>query len=81
MLSGPRKVQKWIGWSPPMWPWCKLNSDGACKQTGASSADYLANYAISLPLDVHIFSNPPLGVNAIIMHDLYGISYPRLALP
>ncbi|KAH9648836.1 hypothetical protein KPL70_025760 [Citrus sinensis] len=23
-----RQVEKWICWSPPIWPWCKLNTDG-----------------------------------------------------
>ena len=22
-----RKLEKWIGCQPPVWPWCKLNSD------------------------------------------------------
>lgn len=25
-------------WRAPTWPWCKLNTDGACKRTRASSA-------------------------------------------
>ena len=33
-----RKVNKWIGWSFPTWPWCKLNSDGACKATSVAAA-------------------------------------------
>ncbi|KAH9791596.1 putative ribonuclease H protein [Citrus sinensis] len=33
-----KKVNKWIGWSPPNWPWCKLNSDGACKVNGVAAA-------------------------------------------
>ncbi|KAH9757265.1 hypothetical protein KPL71_016337 [Citrus sinensis] len=36
--STNRKVNKWIGWSFPNWPWCKLNSDGACKVTGVAAA-------------------------------------------
>ncbi|KAH9670623.1 putative ribonuclease H protein [Citrus sinensis] len=33
-----KKVNKWIGWSPPNWPWYKLNSDGACKVNGVAAA-------------------------------------------
>ncbi|KAH9723430.1 putative leucine-rich repeat receptor-like serine/threonine-protein kinase [Citrus sinensis] len=32
------RVVKWICWSPPFWPWCKLNTDGAAKKTGEASA-------------------------------------------
>lgn len=28
----------WINWSPPVWPWCKSNSDGSCKKSGLASA-------------------------------------------
>lgn len=32
-----RKLEKWIGWQPPAWPWCKLNSDAAVKSNGIST--------------------------------------------
>lgn len=35
--TGINKVEKWIGWSAPIWPWCKLNTDGACKRLGEAS--------------------------------------------
>ena len=38
LTSTTRKVNKWIGWSTPNWPWCKLNSDGACKASGVAAA-------------------------------------------
>ena len=25
LISTTRKISKWIGWSVPNWPWCKLN--------------------------------------------------------
>ncbi|KAL9407952.1 hypothetical protein AB3S75_046482 [Citrus x aurantiifolia] len=28
----------WIHRSPPVWPWCKINSDSSCKRSGFSSA-------------------------------------------
>lgn len=33
-----RKIKRWIQWKQPLCPWCKLNTDGARKQLGASSA-------------------------------------------
>ncbi|KAH9735416.1 putative ribonuclease H protein [Citrus sinensis] len=33
-----KKINKWIGCSLPNWPWCKLNSDGACKVNGVAAA-------------------------------------------
>ena len=38
LISRTIKVNKWIGWSFPNWPWCKLNSDGACKVSGVAIA-------------------------------------------
>ena len=34
-----RRADRWIGWSSPTWPWCKLNTDGACKKNETSSAE------------------------------------------
>ena len=38
LVTTSRRVDKWIAWSALTWPWCKLNTDRACKRTGASSA-------------------------------------------
>ena len=38
LISTNRKVNKWIGWSFPTWPWYKLNVDGARKATGVAAA-------------------------------------------
>ena len=37
LMPGRQKIEKWFGWSAPVWPWCKLNTDEACKQLGVSS--------------------------------------------
>ncbi|KAH9680935.1 hypothetical protein KPL71_026743 [Citrus sinensis] len=176
-----RRVAKWICWSPPFWPWCKLNTDGAAKKTGEASAggllrdhngawvagfgmnigscsvtvaelwglyqglniswqngirwlqvevdsicilrlvttpmittnelspliksikdlisrswcitinhvyreanfaaDFLANHALSFPLGLHLFPNPPPGIIAYLQHDMYGVAYPRFVCP
>lgn len=31
------KLEKWVSWQNPAWPWCKLNSDGACKSNRIST--------------------------------------------
>lgn len=31
------KKELWIYWSFPVWPWCKLNSNGSCKKSGLAS--------------------------------------------
>ena len=38
LISTTRKVSKWISWLVPNWPWCKLNSDGACKASSVAAA-------------------------------------------
>ena len=45
------------------------------------AADFLANYALELPLGLHLFSIPPPGVVSFIANDLYGIAYSRYVLP
>ncbi|KAH9647730.1 putative ribonuclease H protein [Citrus sinensis] len=36
--TAAKKKEAWLHWSPPIWPWCKLNSDGSSKRFGLSSA-------------------------------------------
>ncbi|KAH9649197.1 putative ribonuclease H protein [Citrus sinensis] len=37
LVTTAKKKEVWIHRSPPIWPWCKLNSDGSCKRSGLSS--------------------------------------------
>ena len=32
------RINTWISWLPPEWPWCTLNTDGAHKSDGISTA-------------------------------------------
>ena len=34
MSKQPRRKEMFIGWQPPPWPWCKLNTDGSCRNSG-----------------------------------------------
>ncbi|KAH9722591.1 putative ribonuclease H protein [Citrus sinensis] len=34
----PRRKEMFIGWSPPPWPWCKLNTDGSYKNARDAGA-------------------------------------------
>ena len=45
------------------------------------AADFLANFALSLPLGLHVFSNPPDGVNVWLRNDGVGIAFPRFVKP
>ena len=176
----PRKKEILIRWLPPPWPWCKLNTDGSCKNAweagaggvirdsvghwisgfgmriGESSvlmaelwglyqglilawdagikqvlvevdslcvtqmiskqvvvlnvfyalvvavqellsrnwhtvithiyreanlaAVFMANIAHSLPLGLHVFSNPPVGIYSIISQDMFRVTQPRFVL-
>ncbi|KAH9678147.1 hypothetical protein KPL71_025604 [Citrus sinensis] len=38
LVTGRLKIDKWIRWHPPDWPWCTLNTDGAHKANGVSTA-------------------------------------------
>ncbi|KAH9726628.1 hypothetical protein KPL70_008335 [Citrus sinensis] len=33
-LAGRNRIEKWIRWIAPTWPWVKLNTDGAMKPSG-----------------------------------------------
>jgi hypothetical protein len=41
-------------------------------------ADWLANYAYSLPLAFYALQHPPAGLSSIVLGDIIGISVPRL---
>lgn len=41
LMTSGRKCEKLVGWYTPIWPWYKLNTDGACKQLGVSSVGSL----------------------------------------
>ena len=34
----PRRKEIFIRWIPPPWPWCKLNTDGSCKNAWEAGA-------------------------------------------
>ncbi|KAH9658732.1 putative ribonuclease H protein [Citrus sinensis] len=38
LVTRKLKIEKWIRWHPPDWPWCTLNTDGAHKANGVSTA-------------------------------------------
>lgn len=45
------------------------------------TADFLANYALSLPLGCHHFNVPPISLLPFLTHDMYGVAYPRFVCP
>ncbi|KAK9190090.1 hypothetical protein WN943_018691 [Citrus x changshan-huyou] len=36
--AGTTRIERWIRWTAPVWPWVKLNSDGAKKSSGIAGA-------------------------------------------
>ena len=34
IAAGRNRIEKWIRWIAPTWPWVKLNTDGAMKPSG-----------------------------------------------
>ncbi|KAH9667242.1 putative ribonuclease H protein [Citrus sinensis] len=70
LISTNRKVNKWIGWSLPNWPWCKLNLDGACKATGVAAAgglirDHNGHWVAGFGMN--------LGACSVTMAELWGL--------
>ena len=64
------RIQKWIRWDPPPWPFLCLNTDGARKGNGEASAggllrDCHGNF-------IHGFS-ANLGVCSVIKAELWGV--------
>ena len=43
-----------------------------------SAVDFMENMAHSLLHEVHLFTNPPVGIYSIIVQDLFGVTQPRL---
>ncbi|KAH9699193.1 putative ribonuclease H protein [Citrus sinensis] len=39
--TGTTRIERWIRWIAPVWPWVKLNSDGAKKSSGTAGASGL----------------------------------------
>ncbi|KAH9669858.1 putative ribonuclease H protein [Citrus sinensis] len=51
LITKNTRVQKWISWHPPAWPWCTLNTDGAHRIHGTSTVgglirDHLGRWLI-----------------------------------
>ena len=68
--SGRIKIDKWIRWHPPEWPWCTLNTDWAHRANGVSSAgglirDYSGHWLIGFGM--------MLGSCSITMAELRGL--------
>ena len=44
-------------------------------------ADFMASHALSLPLGLHYFTTPPLGVKTWLRNDGLGTAFPRVFKP
>ncbi|KAH9768779.1 putative ribonuclease H protein [Citrus sinensis] len=68
--AGKRRVEKWIRWSSPTWPWVKLNTDGARKDSGVAGAgglvrDYRGVWQIGFCIN--------LGACSVLTAELWGL--------
>ena len=65
-----KKIERWITWKLPIWPWCKLNTDGAKKELGTSSAGGLIHNHQGMWLTGLSFN---IGVCSVIAAKLWGL--------
>ena len=66
----PRRKEIYIGWLPPPWPWCKLNTDGFCrkdKRAGASGIirDSVGHWITGFCMNI--------GESSVLMAELWGL--------
>ena len=69
-LLRSREIERLITWKLPNWPWCKLNTDGARKELGASSAGGLIHNHQGMWLTGFGFN---IGVCSVIAAELWGL--------
>ena len=72
----PRRKEIFIGRLPPPWPWCKLNTDGSCKNIGEAGAggvirDSFGNWISGFSMNI--------GESSMIMAKLWSL-YQGLSL-
>ncbi|KAK9228923.1 hypothetical protein WN944_021880 [Citrus x changshan-huyou] len=72
----PRRKEIFIGRLPPPWPWCKLNTDGSCKNIGEAGAggvirDSFGNWISGFSMNI--------GESSMIMAELWSL-YQGLSL-
>ncbi|KAL9444513.1 hypothetical protein AB3S75_017659 [Citrus x aurantiifolia] len=73
MSQQPRRKEIFIGWQPPTWPWCKLNTDGSVRNScdaGAGGAggvirDYAGNWISGFCMNI--------GECPVVMAELWGL--------
>ena len=66
----PRRQEVYIHWMPPPWPWCKLNTDGSCKNTGEAGAGGVIRDSVG-----HWVSGfcMRIGDSSVLMAELWGL--------
>ena len=70
LTAGMTRVERWICWTAPLWPWVKLNTDGAKKSSGNAGAgglicDYRGNWLADYSVN--------LGVCSVTLVELWGL--------
>ena len=66
----PRRKEIFIRWMSPSWPWCKLNTDGSCKNTWEAGARGVIRDSVG-----HWVSGFCMRIryNSVLMAELWGL--------
>ena len=66
----PQRKEIFIRWLPPPWPWCKLNTDGSCKNGWEAGAGGVLRDSVG-----HWISGfcMKIGESSVLMAELWGL--------
>ena len=65
-----RRKEILIGWLPPPWPWCKLNTDGSCRKFQGAGAGGLLRDSIGHWISGYCIN---IGESSVLMAELWGL--------
>ncbi|KAH9660960.1 putative ribonuclease H protein [Citrus sinensis] len=67
--AGTTRIERWISWTAPIWPWVKLNSNNAKKSSGIAGAGGLIRDFRGV---WHVGYSANLGVCSVASAELWG---------
>ncbi|KAH9798495.1 reverse transcriptase domain-containing protein [Citrus sinensis] len=70
MSQQPRRKEIFIGWQPPPWPWCKLNTDGSVRNEGNAGAGGVIRDSIGYWISGFCMN---IGECPVVMAELWGL--------
>ncbi|KAH9786561.1 putative ribonuclease H protein [Citrus sinensis] len=66
----PRRKEIFIGWIPPPWPWCKLNTDGSCRKSEGAGAGGILRDSVDHWISGFCLN---IGESSVLMAELWGL--------